>query len=327
MLIVSRLACRYKVRPVTDAKSGRKREPSDMSSLASTPFSHIHRPSLNRRSIAIASAIAASAFLVLSGCSSHRTIEDEVFAAHRNVHDALFARTFTTDEPIELKTTGAVAVDIDNFAGDVVIRADRNVTRTFVEVRRVSTHGLGRWMESYDALDDARWTATLEPRIGGGETLVIRTDTPNIEEHFHHVEILVVTPALDTARVRTTNGDVTVIENQGAVDIETTRGNVRMMTPWPMTNPMSIITSEGSIDYRVRGESKGAFDCESHGGQVRQRCEYGHWLALDTDNDHDRFYAVLNGGTNPVVLRTSDENIRVAVVPNPTAVGPIISDP
>ena len=181
-----------------------------MSSLASTPFSHIHRPSLNRRSIAIASAIAASAFLVLSGCSSHRTIEDEVFAAHRNVHDALFARTFTTDEPIELKTTGAVAVDIDNFAGDVVIRADRNVTRTFVEVRRVSTHGLGRWMESYDALDDAQWTATLEPRVGGGETLVIRTDTPNIEEHFHHVEILVVTPALDTARVRTTNGGLKI---------------------------------------------------------------------------------------------------------------------
>lgn len=282
---------------------------------------------IDRSSMPAALTCALSTLCLAVGCSQHRTFEDEVLATNRNVKDALLARTFTTDEPIELKTNGAVAVDIDNFAGDVVIRADRNVKETVVEVRRVSTHGLGRWWESREALDDAQWTATLEPRAGGGETLVIRTDTPNVEEHFHHVEILVVTPALDTARVRTTNGDVTIIENQGAVDIETTHGNVRMMTPWPMINPMTIITSEGSIDYRVRGESKGTFDCESHGGQVRQRCEYGHWLALDTDNDHDRFYAVLNGGTNPVVLRTSDENIRVAVVPNPTAVGPIISDP
>jgi hypothetical protein len=276
---------------------------------------------------ALVALVSVAAALCAGGCASHRTFEDEVLSASRDVSDAFSARTFVADEPVELKTQGPVAVDIDNFAGEVVVRADRGVKRTMVEVRRVSTHGLGRWNESREALDDARWTASLEPRKGGGETLVIRTDTPNPEEHFHHMQVTVIAPALDTVKVRTTKGDVTVIENQGAVDIETTLGDVRMMTPWPMTNPMTIITSEGSIDYRVRGESKGVFDCESHGGQVRQRCEYGHWLALDTDNDHDRFYAVLNGGTNPVVLRTSDENIRVAVVPNPTAVGVYILDP
>jgi hypothetical protein len=277
--------------------------------------------------LAVAASATFVAFAALSGCSPHRTFEDEVLSTRTSIVDAVQFRTFDTDEPVELKTQGAVAIDIDNFAGDVVVRADRDVKRTFVEVRRVSTHGMGRWDESREALDDAQWTATLEPRAGGGETLIIRTDTPNPEEHFHHMEILVVTPSLDTVKVRTTNGDVTILENQGAVDVETTRGNVRMMTPWPMTNPMTIITSEGSIDYRVRGESKGIFDCESHGGEVRQRCEYGHWLALDPQNDHDRFFAVLNGGSNPVVLRTSDENIRVAVVPNPTAVGPYIMDP
>jgi hypothetical protein len=263
---------------------------------------------------------------VLTACAPHRTFEDEVFSANRAVRDAVSMRTFSTDEPIELKTSGALAVDVDNFAGDVTIRADRKVDRTYVEVRRVATHGLGRWIESKDALDDAGWTASLEPRDGGGETLSIRTDTPNPEKYFHHMEIVVVTPALDSVKVRSTKGDVTVIENRGSVDIETTRGDVRMMTPWPMTGPMTIVTSEGSIDYRVRGESKGVFDCESRGGEVRQRAEFGKWIALNGDNDHDRFLAVLNDGTNPVVLRTSEKNIRVAIVPDPTAVGIYIVD-
>ena len=266
-------------------------------------------------------AFAALSAATLVSCAPHRTFEDEVVGMHRSVRDAVLWRTFAADEPIELKTTGSLAVDVDNFAGDVTIRADRKVERTFVEVRRVATHGLGRWVESKDALDDAKWTASLEARDGGGEILRVRTDTPNPEKYFHHMEIVVVTPALDTVKVRSTRGDVTVIENRGSVDIETTRGDVRMMTPWPMTGPMTIVTSEGSIDYRVRGESKGIFDCASHGGMVRQRAEIGKWLALDADNDHDRFLAVLNDGTNPVVLRTSEEDIRVAIVPDPTEVG------
>jgi hypothetical protein len=285
-----------------------------------------HRPKPRHATRTYRGLLAAALAAALASCAPHRTFEDEVYRANTSVRDAASWRTFATDEPIELKTTGALAVDVDNFAGDVTIRADRKVERTFVEVRRVSTHGLGRWVESKDALDDASWTATLEPRQGGGETLVIRTDTPNPEKYYHHMEILVVTPALDSVKVRSTSGDVTVIENRGAVDIETTRGDVRMMTPWPMTGPMTIVTSEGSIDYRVRGESKGIFDCESRGGQVRQRAEFGKWLALDAGNDHDRFLAVLNDGTNPVLLRTSEQNIRVAIVPDPTEVGVYIVD-
>jgi hypothetical protein len=271
--------------------------------------------------------LACVAALAVTACAPHRTFEDEIFVRSENVADAARWRTFACDEPVELKTTGALAVEVESFGGDVTIRADRKVDRTFVEVRRVATHGLGRWMESREALDDAGWTATLQPRLGGGETLFIRTNTPNPEKHFHHIQVLVVTPALDTVKVRTTKGDVVVIENQGPVDIETTKGDVRMLTPWPMTKPITIVTSQGSIDYRVRGESKGVFDCESRGGEVRQRAEYGKWMALDKGNDHDRFLAVLNDGTNPVVLRTTEKPIRVAIVPDPTKVGLVIVDP
>ena len=48
---------------------------------------------------------------------------------------------------------------------------------------------------------------------------------------------------------------------------------------------------------------------------------------LAPENDQDRLIATLNGGTNPILLRTSDKNIRIAVVPDPTNVGREIVDP
>ena len=60
---------------------------------------------------------------------------------------------------------------------------------------------------------------------------------------------------------------------------------------------------------------------------MRQRCEFGKWLALDSSNNQQRFHATLNGGANPVVLRTSGKNIRVAVVADPIVVGTEIVDP
>jgi len=285
-----------------------------------------HRSVCASLAVGIAATTALLATLA-GGCAKHHSGDDVLFGATGALGDVFSGRTFAIDDPVELRTRGPLAVDVESFAGDVVVRADRKIDRTTVEVRRVSTHGLGRLKESADELSEPNWTATLRPRDGGGETLFIRATTPNPEPHFQRLEVTVYTPSLDSVRVRTTNGDVTIIENQGPVDVETTRGDVRMMTPWPMTQPMTIVTSEGSIDYRVRGESKGTFDCESHGGQVRQRAEYGSWIALDPSNDHDRFLAVLNGGRNPVVLRTSDEDIRVSIVPDPTAVGMRIFDP
>jgi hypothetical protein len=272
-------------------------------------------------------ALPALAALTLTGCASHRSLEDEVVHSRKSVYDSMRGRSFSTDEPVELRTTGPLAVQVENFSGDVVVRADPKATTTVVEVRRVADLGFGRWDEGADELDDVKWTATLEPRAGGGDTLQVRTGADNPEPHFFRTEVLVITPALDTVMVRTTRGNVTVLENQGAVDIETTRGDVRMLTPWPVTSPVKIITSQGSIDYRVRGESRGAFDCASHGGEVRQRCEFGKWSAMNAENDHDRLLATLNDGTNPVLLRTSEKNIRVAIVADPTDVGREIHDP
>ncbi len=275
------------------------------------------------------------AILALVSCAALAPSCSTYQAPERNIASAIQVgkgfltggHTFSFDEPLELQTHGPLAIDLENFAGKVEIRADASFDKTVIEARRVATHGWGRLEEGNASLADVRWRASLEPREGHGETLVVRASTSHPEDHFQRCEFLITVPELDTVKVRTSEGEVRVTGNQGAVDIRTTQADVRVITPWAMRNPVTIITSEGAIDYRIRGESTGVFDAESRGGLVKQRCEFGHWLALSDENDHDRFLAVLNNGKNPVVLRTSDGDIRIAVVPDPTAVGVWIIDP
>ncbi|MSR40365.1 MAG: hypothetical protein EXS10_00465 [Phycisphaerales bacterium] len=261
-------------------------------------------------------------------CSTYQAPERNAASAISVTKGFLFdGNTFSFDEPLELQTHGPLAIDFESFAGKVEIRADKSFTCTVIEARRVAAHGWGRLAEGNETLTDVRWRASLERREGSGETLVVRASTSHPEDHFQRCEFLITVPELDSVKVRTTEGEVRVTGNQGAVDIRTTEADVRVMTPWAMTKPITIITSEGTIDYRIRGESTGLFDAETRGGLVKQRCEFGHWLALSDQNDHDRFLAVLNNGKNPIVLRTSDGDIRIAVVPDPTSVGIWIMDP
>jgi len=276
-------------------------------------------------SLALSLALAGAS--IFSGCSSQHSLEEHVSGHATAIRDTATLRTFRVDEPVELATSGAIGVVVESFGGDVSVRADPRVKQTRVEVRRASNMGLGRWDESRQELDDIAWTATLEPRETGGDTLKVAVTTQNPEAHYFRADVVIVAPALDAVAVRTRRGSVSVVENQGPVDIETTSGDVRMLTPWPMTQPIKIITSDGAIDFRVRGESRLSFDAETRGGEVRQRCLFGKWRALGSGNDHDRMLATLNDGTNPVFLRTSDKNIRIAVVADPTNVGREIVDP
>ena len=283
---------------------------------------------MRARSFTSSSAAAALAgSLAVLGCSSHHSLEERVAGHATDLRDTATFGTFRTDEPVELSTSGAIGVVVESFGGDVTVRADPKATKTRVEVRRASNMGVGRWQESRQELDDIRWTATIAPRESGGDTLSVTAVTGNPESHYFRADIVIVAPAVDSVSVRTARGDVSVIENQGAVDIETSGGDVRVLTPWPMTQPVKVGTRAGAIDFRVRGESKLAIDAETRGGEVRQRCLFGKWRALGSDNDHDRMIATLNDGTNPVFLRTSEKNIRIAVVADPTNVGREIVDP
>ena len=83
-----------------------------------------------------------------------------------------------------------------------------------------------------------------------------------------------------------------------------------------MTEPVQIINNAGSIEYRVRRESTAAFDCQALRGRVTQNAQYGEVVVHD-GTSFDTLRSTLNGGTNPVLLRAADGDIRVAVMDDP----------
>jgi hypothetical protein len=66
-------------------------------------------------------------------------------------------------------------------------------------------------------------------------------------------------------------------------------------------------------------------DCETQDGELLYRARQGRFIVSEVTPTMLR--ATLNEGENPIRLRTTSGNIRVAVVHNPTEVGEKIVDP
>jgi len=188
-----------------------------------------------------------------------------------------------------------------------------------VTIRRVAIHGAGRQEEAEASLSQIDYIVEVVPG-DLGQVLRIRTFTTHAEPHFQRADIHIDVPAVDGVFVRTERGDVVAINIEGEVDIANKLGDVRIMTNLPMKRSVTIVNSEGDIEYRVRGESTGVFDCTADGGRVEHRVKYGTFR-IAPNRRSGRLQAALNQGDNLIDLRTQDGNIFIAVVADPTAVG------
>ncbi|MFO0827982.1 MAG: DUF4097 family beta strand repeat-containing protein [Phycisphaerales bacterium] len=258
--------------------------------------------------------------LLASACASHSEPNVIVTTAGA-VEEGVLGWKSERDQTIRLATQGDVDVDLDIFAGDVTVVCRPEAKDTEIALRRIGTFGWGRSDEAVASLGDIHYTATLE-RNDGRDTAVIRATTEHPEPHFQRVDVVITVPLLGAVKVRTARGDVWVEQNRGPADIVTSRGAIRVMTPWKMDRSMTLVTSDGDVDLRIRGESCGRFDAETVGGKVKARIKYGQWLPLDQTNDSNRLHATLNGGTNPVVMRTSNADIMILVTEQPLSSNP-----
>ncbi|MCH7604180.1 MAG: DUF4097 family beta strand repeat protein [Planctomycetes bacterium] len=226
---------------------------------------------------------------------------------------------------LTLEVAGPVTIDVESFNGDVFVRADESLTRATVRFIREARHGAGRYDEAAQSLGDITCRASIVPG-DLGETLQVRTATTHPEPHFQRAHVFIDVPSVDGLRIITSRGSVRARNISGEVSIETSGGNVRVMTAQPMTRPVTIINDGGDIDYRIRGESRGTFDCESIEGRVIHRVQFGTMI-IHTGTDHNTLKATLNGGENLIRLRTVRGDIRIAVVADPEAVGLLIFEP
>ena len=231
------------------------------------------------------------------------------------------------DSRIVIGFTGPLDINIESFGGNVVLEEVPDLDATIVEPVRRSTHGHLRRNHSRETLEHIDYRVTLERGELDRELLQIRSWTDHKESHFHGVDFRVLTPNLGAVNVQTQRGRVWVRNNRGPVDITTTYGDIRVVTDHPMTGPMTMVTQEFPIDYRAGRGTTGIYDCMSIGGEVYQRFSEARVNSTSPLNGPSVFVAQVGGGENPVTLRTSHADIRVAVVEFPTENGTLILEP
>jgi DUF4097 and DUF4098 domain-containing protein YvlB len=243
-----------------------------------------------------------------------------------SIHPNDWANRGQADDPIVLEVAGPVAIDVQSFNGDIVVTAtaDPKAKQAKVTIVREGTHGFDRAKEAKASLADISYTAEIVPGELG-QVLQLRTSTTNIEPHFQRAHVYIELPEVADLRVHTTNGKVWARNITGSVDVSTSEGDVRIMTNQPMLRPVTIVNRNGDIDYRVRAESTGKIDCQTVNGKVTALVKYGT-MNIQPPTRTDLLNATLNSGTNPLVMRTVNGDIRIAVVSNPEHVGQMIVD-
>ena len=226
-------------------------------------------------------------------------------------------------ESFIVPATAVMNVEVDSFAGNVVLHAAGEGATASITVVRRAMHGLTRHGESADSLAQISVSYGVEER-DGRTTLVVKTTTTHVEPWFQAVDIDIALPRLGVAVVRTSHGHVIISEFEDGVDIETTKGDVRAVTSFVIHLPSTILNKEGAIDWRVPPGSSGLYEMEAVNGVVKARVQDGIWLLTDRRNDHDSMYGTLNAGTNLVILRTADGDIAAFVGEKPSWFGTFI---
>lgn len=243
---------------------------------------------------ALATALVGACCLLLGGCGSTQE------------------RAYT----LELApTTGPLAIDIENFRGSIELRTNPSLETVQVigEVRSDEHFKKPVQDEIFASVDI---TARIE-ESGPLGTLRVRSTSTRTEPD-HRVDLTIYAPRCDGLRVVNSDGLVMVVNTSGATEITNRSGAVELRTSRPMVDNVTITTTDGNIYYQVPPGSTGNFDLQTLDGMTAFVDRTG--MSSESRSDSLQGYSGnLNEGTNDVVARTNNGDVRVWVIDDPVA--------
>ena len=260
--------------------------------------------------------------MLLAGCTGPNHPERVTKTTVGSVRAKLSGIEQKRDDLVQYRARTPIDLIVESFAGDVVVVADPRFDVTSVQLTREAHHGYLRGFEPIEALEYLSWNSRLDPGPGPVETLRIETSYSGPEPWFMRANLRIETPRLDRVRVRTARGIVSIRNNTGPVDIETSRGDVTVATSHPLRDAARILVSEGDVDYRVPGGSTGSFDLAVVEGDVQLRVTEGRLRFSDVPSTQQAVIATLDRGENPGRIRSTEGTIRISVVEEPLSFGP-----
>jgi len=221
--------------------------------------------------------------------------------------------------PSSLHTSGPVAIDVHSFGGEVIIVADPDAIGTTVSVEQ---HEMGL---SATPAPEAKmhYTTSVDSGLRGEVVRVVAT-LDNNPLGTISAKILIRSSAIHDVSVRTSRGSVTILGVSGSIDVQTSDGNVRIVTPLVMNEEVTVENTRGDIIYRVRSESSGMIDATAMNGEAVLDLHFGKATILPGSTG-DHLVANFNDGTNPITMRTFDGDVRITVVSDPVGSEPWFS--
>lgn len=216
----------------------------------------------------------------------------------------------------ELRAGAAPIVDVTNWNGSVQIWVSSKYSRVKVgaKIRRVSRQAPNRWASA----DQAEITAVTAQR-DGRSYLTVRSGTKAKDPALSRAEVVIRLPDCGGVTVRNSGGLVELRGVAGPIQVENGQGNTRggrveLRTGEPLTDPVTITTTEGTVYYQVDADSSGRFELTAENGQAAFDARTG---AIKFESaDGSRFKCTLNDGTNPVILRSLRGTVFARVIEN-----------
>jgi hypothetical protein len=241
--------------------------------------------------------------------------------------DATFDGAQREERLYALPVDGIVDVDLETFSGDVVIRGGRDTKgEALITVDVLARHGHARKEDAIESLKQVEVRAEVQ-RGGDVPRLVVRGTSTSPESFLHRTHIDIQLPEVRRVRVRTREGKVQVYENRGGADVVTTDGELRVFTPWAITEDVSLVNRGADIVFRAFHGTCGRFDVDCVNGKVAARVTAGEWRVMDSRNDHDTLHATLGTCPNRMTMRNVDAAVIISIVDNPMEYGSLFSSP
>lgn len=207
-----------------------------------------------------------------------------------------------------------IAVDVENFRGQVIVDARSNVEQVSVE-QRVFIDDADSERKSV-VLENVTLNATLEDAGNGNGILRVR-GTSSLLERDHSSKIRVHVPRCDGVTVSNTGGYVELIDVGGTMFVSNEGGGVDIRTSKRVSEDITVLNVDGDVFLQFPRGSEGWIELESFDGRNVVKDSSG---SISSIHDNERITTGrLGEGDNLIQARTNNGYLRLLVMEEPLA--------
>jgi hypothetical protein len=206
-------------------------------------------------------------------------------------------------------------VDVTNFRGSVTVIADERAVTPSVSAK---VRPLDRTFPMKGKELAAKANITADSGLEGGRRLLRVVSTPTGSDEVA-VDLVVRVARTEGVRVRNTGGTVELVRVLGPITVingvgGASGGDIVVRTGEVMTDHVTLTTTEGDVVYQVGPGSTGAYYLETDSGSAYFNAQMG--TVTHVRPEPSKYRGVLNGGDNPITLRSGKGDVRAAVLEN-----------